>query len=119
MITTFISFFRRFFNFFFAKEENTKTNSEILDHVSTGDIVRLSFKDPRKMGVVTNNATTYIRFNPNELTDRLVKGTVTRLWFEGQALNTRLIEVAVIREQGSVIRKMLFLEEELETIERL
>lgn len=90
-----------------------------LDSIEAKDLVCIEFKDPRTMGIVTKDASHLIRFNPGELDDRVVRGTVTRIWFEGIPLNTRLIEIALVKDQGNSVRKMLFLEEEIERIEKL
>ena len=100
---------------FFPKPKTTK---QTLDELSTGDIVRLRYKDPREIGILNPNQSAFIRFNPNEMINRVIKGTVTKLWFEQPPLNTRLIEITLVKDQGN-IRKMLFMEEEIESVERL
>lgn len=81
-------------------------------------MVRLTFKDPNKFGIKHHGRTTFTRFNPAEVANRTINGTVTRNWIEPAPLNARLLEVCVVKEYGTV-RKFLFLDEEIEAIEKL
>lgn len=85
---------------------------------SIGDMVRLKFKDPTEMGFTTVNDITYTRFNSSELINRIISGTVSKNWYEDYPLHEQLIEVTVVREKG-MIRKYLFLAQEIESIIKL
>ena len=113
-----LEFFKRFRK---RKKSVPCTPREQRNHVKSfeiGDMVRLTFKDPSKMGFTKANEITFTRFNQSELNKRTITGTVSKNWYEDYPLHEQLIEITVV-VGPNVYRKYLFLSQEIEDIRKI
>lgn len=101
---------------FFSDDEDELLLEDKLELLGMGDIVRLKFRDPTKLGFLDPASAWSSRFEPEDYKTRILQGQITQicdlsdeLWY---------FELQVVKPSG-MIRKYVFLEDEIEELDFL
>lgn len=96
-------------------EDDEETLSDKLSLLAVGDLVRLKFIDPTKMGFLNAGQAT-VRFDSDDLVERRLRGIVTNL---SENSEFRFIELVTFKKYGDrvVMKKYILLENELESLD--
>lgn len=104
----FSSFFKRFFT--------KKPIPFNIEEFIIGQMVELEYHDPKTIGIIVPNSTTFTRLNPDEMDNRVIRGTIERInWNDSLACNVVTIKTFKMVNKVSVVRTYLFLEAEIKT----
>lgn len=107
-----------FRNLFQKKKPPEITKEYIAESFQKGDLVVLTYKDPRKLGFSSDTNLTLTRFNHNELDNRVIKGTITANFYKNKPLDEQILEVATIKPDGTP-RYFLLMSSEIEEIKKV
>lgn len=98
-----------FFSKFFKKKKYLT-----IDEVQIGQMVEVTFRDPRDIGIQVPGQLTCTRFNPEEFEKRVVKGFVKHKGEHNATPFGKHITIETRRLERQ--REFLFLDYEIETI---
>lgn len=113
-----MGFWKRFFGL--EKKVPKKSVQDELGNLAIGDLVSLNFKSPSDIGIVSGQELSLTRLNPKEASIRKVQGSVTRVWRD-EGLKATILEIATYGspDMPGILRKMTFLEDEIEELRKL
>ena len=91
-----------------------------MNELKPGDLVFIGFKTPKEIGIVSKHNLSFTRLNPKEIERRQIEGSVSRIW-KDLKLKLLLIEISTFSspDMPGTLRKMTFLEDELNEIRKL
>jgi hypothetical protein len=103
------------------KIDNVKNNNTVLKELKLGDLVYLKFKTPNEIGIISGQNLIFTRLNREEIDKRDLEGSVSFIQQPSEMLKSYVIEIATYGSptMPGILRKMTFLEDEIETIRKV
>ena len=98
----------------------TKNPSVTVEELKIGNILELTYKHPREVGIVGEDSLTVTRLNQDELDNRTIQGTVTNV-FREKSLYKWFLCVRVYKNNNGIssLREFTFMEDEIESFRLL
>lgn len=102
-------------------KDKKKANSEVLKGLKIGDLVYLKFKTPDEIGIISGHNLICTRLNREEIDKREVEGSVSFIQKPSELLKSHVVEIATYSSPSmpGLLRRMTFLEDEIENIKKL
>ena len=100
------------FNFLTRFKKETKIE---LRELEIGSFIEVSYKDPKSLGIISENTLTCTRLNQDEVINRKITGFITSKYFDDY-LRIWFLGVRACKKNGNQIieRDFLFMENEIE-----
>lgn len=99
------------------KNKTNGARKTSLEDFKIGDFVELEYKDPRTLGFNSSSSLTLTRFNHDELDNRVIRGVVSKNYYEPKPLDENIIEISTIKNDS--VRKYLILSHEIQKISKM
>jgi len=90
---------------FSSKRKQTKTPKDILAAINPGEIIAVQFKDPRTIGIVDPSGQLSKRFDPEDLIEKKLSGTLTNI---RDVHGMTLIELTCNKMTGGARRERIY-----------
>jgi len=103
------------------KKVEDKTVATVAKTLKIGDLVYLKFKSPEQIGIISGQNLTWTRLNIEEINRQEIEGSISFIQRPTELLKVHIIEVATFNSatMPGILRRMTFLENEIEILEKL